>query len=70
MLGRCCREDLLLSREVDPGHHLLVVDVVVLLRLGRLRLGCLGAVFLDLVLDPMLSDPYVTKVRTRSMIVC
>ena len=52
------------------GHHLLVLDVVVLLRLGRLRLGCLGAVFLDLVLDPMLSDPYVTKVRTRSMIVC
>ena len=35
-----------------------------------LRLGCLGAVFLDLVLNPVLSDPYVTKVRTRSMIVC
>ena len=64
MLGRCCREDLLLGREVDLGRHLLVVEVVVLLRLGRLRLGCLGAVFLDLVLNPVLSDPYVTKVGT------
>ena len=65
VLGRCCREDLLLGCKVGLRHRLLVVDVVVLL-----RLGCLDDVFLDLVLNPMFSDPYVTKVRTQSMIVC
>ena len=71
----CCREDLLLDRKVGFGHRLLVVGVVILLRLGCLRLGCLRLgclddVFLDLVLNPMFSDPYVTKVGSQSMIVC